>query len=141
MVKPTRWDKYLLEKPVAEVETVNVTSFQDSYPLSNVIDGDDFSWWIAGEDAFPQVITLILKEPQDIIGSRIRFQKDSSSYKHRVETSEDGVAWDVLYERECTGWDFKPTGMKKRLKYFRITIDKASEGRAGLAEVSLYKQE
>lgn len=141
VVKPTRWDKYLLEKPVAQVVTVNATSTQDGYPVSSVVDCDDFSWWIAGEDTFPQVITLILKESQDIIGSRIRFQKDSASYKHRVETSEDGITWDVLYERECTGWDFKPAGMKKKLKYFRITVDGASEGRAGLAEVSLYKQQ
>lgn len=141
VVKPTRWDKYILGMPVAEVETVNVTSSQDGYPVSNSVDGDDFSWWIAGGDVFPQIITLTLKEPLDIIASRIRFQKDSSSYKHRVETSGDGVTWDVLYERECTGWDFKPVGMKKKLKYFRITIENASEGRAGLAEVRLYRQE
>lgn len=141
VVKPTRWDKYLLEKPVAEIENVDATSFQTDYPLSNITDGDDFSWWIAGGDAFPQVITLTLKESSDIIGSRIRFQKDSSSYKHRVEISEDGVTWELFYERECTGWDFKPVGMKKKLKYFRITIENASEGRAGLAEVRLYKQE
>lgn len=140
VVKPTRWDKYLLEKPVAEIETVDATSSQNDYPVSNITDGDDFSWWIAGQDAFPQVITLTLKEPLDIIGSRIRFQKDSSSYKHRVETSEDGVTWHPFYDRECTGWDFKPVSMKKKLKYFRITIENASEGRAGLAEVTLYRQ-
>lgn len=140
VVKPTRWDKYVLEKPIAEIETVNVNSSQDGYPASNIVDGDDFSWWIAGEDAFPQVVTLVLKEPSEIIGSRIRFQKDSSSYKHRVEISEDGVTWEVLYERECTGWDFKPVRMKRKLKYFRITFEGASEGRAGLAEVSLYKK-
>ena len=104
-----------------------------------MIDGDDFSWWIAGEDTFPQIITLTLKEPTEIIAGRIRFQKDSSSYKHRVEISEDGSSWELLYEKECTGWDFKPVRMKKKLKYFRITIEKASEGRAGLAEVTLYK--
>lgn len=140
VVKPTRWDKYLLEKPVAEIETVHATSSQQGFPMTNIMDGNDFSWWIAGEDAFPQIITLILNRPSDIIGSRIRFQKDSSSYKHRVETSEDGVTWEPFYERECTGWDFKPVGMKKKLKYFRITIEHASEGRAGLAEVTLYKK-
>lgn len=138
VVKSTRWDKYLLEKPVAEIETVDVTSSQNDFPVSNITDADDFSWWIAGSDAFPQVITLTLKEPTDVIGSRIRFQKDSSSYTHRVETSEDGVIWQPFYNRECTGWDFKPVGMKKKLKYFRITIGNASEGRAGLAEVTLY---
>ena len=139
VVKPTRWDKQILERPTAEIEAVETTSTQEGYSESNLIDGDDFSWWIAGEDTFPQIITLTLKEPTEIIAGRIRFQKDSSSYKHRVEISEDGSSWELLYEKECTGWDFKPVRMKKKLKYFRITIEKASEGRAGLAEVTLYK--
>lgn len=107
VVKPTRWDRQILEKPKAEICSAEVTSAQDGYPESNLIDGDDFSWWIAGADAFPQVVTLALKEPVEIIASRIRFQKDSSSYKHWVEVSEDGASWELLYERECTGWEFK----------------------------------
>lgn len=139
VVKPTRWDKQILERPVAEIESVKVSSTQDGYPESNLTDSDDFSWWIAGEDTFPQVITLTLTEPTDIIASRIRFQKDSSSYKHRVEVSEDGASWELLYERECTGWDFKPVRLGKKLRYFRLTIDDVSEGRAGLAEITLFK--
>ncbi len=140
VVKPTRWERFVQEKPKAEIETIDVTSFQEGYPKSNIADGDEFSWWIAGEEVFPQVITLALKEPTDIVGSRVRFQKDSSSYRHRVEVSEDGVTWRLLYERECTGWEFKPVRMAEKLKYFRITVDSASEGRAGLAEVTLYKK-
>ena len=44
-----------------------------------------------------------------------------------------------MYERECTGWDFKPLQIVKKLKYMRITIEKSSEGAAGLAEVTIYK--
>lgn len=139
VIKPTRWDKYLLEKPHVAIQTVTATSTQAGYPVDQLTDGDDFSWWIAGEDTFPQVVTFTLERATEVVGSRIRFQKDSSSYQHRVETSEDGVEWTVLYERECTGWDFKPVGMKRTLKYFRIIIEKSSEGRAGLAEVTLYK--
>ena len=141
VIKPTRWDKYLLEKPRADIQTVTATSTQEGYPADHLMDGDDFSWWIAGEDAFPQVVTFTLERPTEIVGSRIRFQKDSSSYKHRVETSEDGVEWNLLYERECTGWDFKPVAMKRTIKYFRIVIERSSEGRAGLAEVTLYKNQ
>ncbi len=141
VVKPTRWDKYLLEKPHVDIQSVTASSTQDGYPVEHMIDGDDFSWWIAGDDAFPQVVTFTLQEPTEVAGSRIRFQKDSSSYKHRVETSADGVKWNLLYESECTGWDFKPVGMKRTMKYFRIIIEKSSEGRAGLAEVTLYKNQ
>ena len=140
VVKPTRWDMQILEKPKAEIASVKVSSTQEGYPETSLTDGDDFSWWIAGENTFPQTVTLALDEPTDIIACRVRFQKDSSSYKHRVEVSEDGASWQPLYERECTGWDFKPVRMKKKLQYFRVTIEAASEGRAGLAEVTLYKE-
>lgn len=48
-------------------------------------------------------VILTLKESTEIIASRIRFPKDSSSYKHRLEVSEDGSSWKLLYKRECTG--------------------------------------
>ena len=58
--------------------------------------------------------------------------------KHKVETSKDGERWEVLYERECTGWEFKPMTVDREIKYFRVTISGVSEGRAGLGEISLY---
>ena len=51
------------------------------------------------------------------------------------------MEWNLLYERECTGWDFKPVAMKRTIRYFRIVIERSSEGRAGLAEVTLYKNQ
>lgn len=73
-----------------------------------------------------------------VTASRIVFQKDSSSYKHKVETSKDGKEWVTLYERECTGWEFKPMTVDRYVKYLRLTIEGVSEGRAGLGEISLY---
>lgn len=139
VVKPTRWDKAILERPEAAVASVEVTSEQEGYPKANIVDGDDFSWWIAGTDAFPQTVTLALERTTEVAACRIRLQKDSSSYEYRVESSEDGVAWEPLFERECTGWDFKPVRIDRRMKYFRVTIVKTSEGRAGLAEITLYE--
>lgn len=77
--------------------------------------------------------------PSDVRGCQpYLFQKDSSSYKHKVETSEDGERWELLYERECTGWEFKPMTVDREVKYVRLTIENVSEGRAGLGEISLY---
>ena len=86
----------------------------------------------------PQVVTLMLDCPTYVAASRILFQKDSSSYKHKVETSEDGERWELLYERECTGWEFKSMTVDREVKYLRLTIENVSEGRAGLGEISLY---
>lgn len=138
-LKQTAWEKTILSKPVLPVKEVIVSgSQQEAYPASNVVDGDDKSWWIANEDRFPQVIMLTLKEPAFVSACRILFQKDSSSYRHKVEVSSDGVKWTTLYERECTGWDFKPQVVEKEIKYLRLTITHVSEGRAGLGEITLF---
>lgn len=139
VVKNTKWDKAILSRPKIEIEKIDGNKGAIDYPVKHVIDGDDFSWWISNEESFPQIITLTLSKEQNVYASRIRFQKDSSNYTHRVEISNDGIHWELLYERECTGWDFKPIPINKKLKYFRITVNKVSEGRAGLAEVTLYK--
>lgn len=139
VVKDTKWDKEILSRPVLKIEKIEGNSGVIEYPLVHVIDEDDFSWWISQEDSFPQVVTLVLPEVQDVYASRIRFQKDSSVYKHKVEISDDGESWELLYERECTGWDFKPIRLGKKFKYFRLIIENVSEGRAGLAEITLFK--
>ena len=139
VVKPTRWDRAILERPKVAVASVEVTSEQAGYAKSNIVDGDDFSWWIAGGDTFPQTVTLTLAQATDVAACRIRLQKDSSSYEYRVESSEDGLSWQPLYSHKCTGWDFKPVRIDKRMKYFRVTFDATSGGRAGLAEITLYE--
>lgn len=138
VVKPSSWQQRVLKKPRLKIASVHVKSSQEGYPASNIIDNDDQSWWIAGEGHLPCVIMLALEEPTWVTASRIVFQKDSSSYKHKVETSEDGEHWLTLYERECTGWEFKPMTVDRRMKYLRLTVDAVSEGRAGLGEISLY---
>lgn len=138
VVKPSSWQKRMLERPRLKIASVQVGSSQNGYPASNIIDNDDHTWWIAEEDKLPQVITLSLDRPVYVAASRILFQKDSSSYKHKVETSHDGEHWEPLYERECTGWEFKPMTVDREIKYLRLTIEDVSEGRAGLGEISLY---
>ncbi|NQX42307.1 beta-galactosidase [Pedobacter steynii] len=139
IVKPTKWDKGFLTKPKVEISNVSTTSSHPDFPTTNLLDGNDYSWWIANQDQVPQVVTLTLKESTTVVGSRVRFQKDSSKYRHKVEVSSDGKTWEPVYEKECTGWDFKPVRFKKTIKYFRVSILSASEGRAGLAEVTLFK--
>lgn len=138
VVKPSSWQKRMLERPRLKIASIEVGSSQNGYPASNIMDNDDHTWWIAGEEKLPQVITLSLDRPVYVAASRILFQKDSSSYKHKIETSRDGEHWEPLYERECTGWEFKPMTVDREIKYLRLTIEDVSEGRAGLGEISLY---
>lgn len=138
VVKSTTWQNLLRTRLPLKISKVETTTEQKKYEAAHIVDGDDSSWWIAA-DASPQVVLLGLEQAEDVFAVRIRFQKDSSAYTHKVEASMDGTNWETLYERECTGWDFKPVSIGRKLKYMRITIDKSSEGVAGLAEVTLYK--
>lgn len=139
VVKATAWENVICTKTPLKVVRVEATSEQKRYEASHITDGDDFSWWIADDESQPQIVLLELERSVNVFASRIRFQKDSSTYTHKVEISIDGKSWETLYERECTGWDFKPVQIGKELKYMRLTIEKSSEGAAGLAEVTLYQ--
>lgn len=139
MVKPGKEEKAILSRKRLPVSQVRVTSEHPDYPKEQIVDGDDFSWWIADSDVFPQTVTLELDQVVPVYAVRIRFQKDSSSYRHRVEYSEDGKEWHTAFERECTGWEFKPVRLEKRARYLRVTVTGVTGGRAGLAEITLFE--
>lgn len=132
-------ERSLLTLPKLKTDKVTATTAHSSYPIANLTDGDDRSWWMAENGALPQSVTFTFNNPITIKASRILFEKDSSLYGHKVEVSEDGTNWIVVYERECTGWDFKPVEINStNVKYFRITINKVSGGNAGISEVTLF---
>lgn len=139
VVKPTKWENKILSQPVIPVKSVKVNGSHPEYPSQNIIDGNETSWWIAEDEFVPQVITLETDNTTKVSASRIRFQKDSSFYRHKVEVSTDGNKWETIYERECSGWEFKPQPIGKEVRYFRLTINEVSEGRAGLAEITLFE--
>ena len=136
--KASGWEKEILAKTPIPIAKVDVASSHSMYPAHNLTDGNDRSWWIAGDDKTPQVVTLSMNDITYVTACRIMFQKDSSSYLHKVETSTDGVHWQLLFERECTGWEFKPVPVKRKIRHLRITIERVSEGLPGMAEVTLF---
>ncbi|MGV8829354.1 MAG: glycoside hydrolase family 2 TIM barrel-domain containing protein [Breznakibacter sp.] len=138
-IKPTTWESQISKKTKVQISRIEATSEQQRYPSAQLTDGDDNTWWIAGNNTMPQTVTLELEQSEKVYALRIRFQKDSSTYTHQVQTSTNGVDWEPLFQRECTGWDFKPVQVQKELKFIRIIIEKSSEGAAGIAEVTVYK--
>lgn len=142
VVKPTTREQQLLTLPVIPVATVTADSSQPDYPVSHITDGNPASWWISHSDELPQSVTLDLGRPVDVKACRILFQKDSASYAHRVDVSADGQSWEKVMERECTGWDQKPRELNlKGIRFFRLVFTAVSEGRPGLAEITLYAEE
>ncbi|MDL2255537.1 DUF4982 domain-containing protein [Parabacteroides sp. OttesenSCG-928-G06] len=138
VVKQSAWERQVSAREPLPVAEVIVSGAQKDYPASHITDGNDKSWWIADSDVYPQVVTIGLKEAMRVLACRIVFQKDSSYYTHKIEVSRDGENWMQLYEREVTGWEFKPLRINRTIKYLRITIENVSEGRAGIGEVTLY---
>lgn len=139
LVKPTTWESNIIKKDPLKINQIEATTAQQKYPASQLIDGDDTTWWIATDDQQPQIVTLKLDTPTTVHALRIRFQKDSSTYTHTIKTSTDGTHWDTLLQRACTGWDFKPILVQKELQFVQVIIEKSSEGAAGMAEITLYK--
>ncbi|KAA6302945.1 MAG: Beta-galactosidase [Candidatus Ordinivivax streblomastigis] len=138
VIKPTTWEKSILSKPQIAIQQVEVTGSQALYPASNSIDGNDGTWWITDNDRLPQIITLTLQQTEFVSACRIFFQKDSSAYQHKIEVSSDGEKWETLYERESTGFDFKPVVINKKIHYLRVVVTAVSEGRAGIGEITLF---
>lgn len=132
------WQESVLQRTPLPVVHVEATSQQALYPVQHITDHNDQTWWIAGDDRMPQTITLSLEEPRQVEAIRIRFLKDSSTYAHRIETSDDGVHWTPLTTRTCTGWDFKPLPVHRRLRHLRLIITQVSESQPALCGIDLY---
>ena len=132
--KPSTWQQKIMRGNPLVISSIN----GDGPDINKIIDGDDNTWWIAPSVALPHIVTLDLGDRKWVNAARIRFQKDSSSYGHFIEISNDGNEWTPLFRRECTGWDFKPLPINRELRYIRLTVTSVSEGRAGISEITLY---
>lgn len=71
VVKSSSWQKRILSKPCLKVAGVKTEGFQKGYPVTNIIDQNDRSWWFAQEDILPQTVVLDLGEKTYVEASRI----------------------------------------------------------------------
>lgn len=117
---------------------VQATGSHARYPLTNLTDGDDATWWMADDDTLPQVITVTFPSVQWVELMRLRFQKDSTYYGYHIETTSDGTTWTPLFEEEITGWDFHPREVRREVKAIRLTVTSVSDAAAGIAEWSFF---
>lgn len=130
--------EYQDERFIPTKVSVTYPTSDTKYPTSNIYDSNDESWWISPSGKLPQSVTLEFDNLEYASAGRIRFQKDSSTYKYRVEVSTDGKSWQELFTKESTGWDLKPFKIGCEIKELRITFLYVSEGNPGLAEVTVY---
>ena len=122
------------------VKKVTAEKESATFPASLMTDSREDSWWVSPSGDFPQRVILEV-EPRFVTALKIMFLKDSSYYRHRIETSADGQNWKELITRECTGWDFKPIPVRRTLRFIRITFLDVSEGNPGISEVTVFSEE
>lgn len=101
--------------------------------------------WLSASREFPQTVTLEFTEPQNLIGSRIYWEKDSSWYTYDLEVSADGENWNKVIDSITVGGQhYKPETFKelqKNITFARITIQNVDAGgdyNIGMAEWILY---
>jgi len=103
------------------------------------------SGWLSQSKEFPQTVTLEFEEPQNLLGSRIYWEKDSSWYTYDLEISSDGENWEkVIDSLRIGGQHYKAetfAEMKQNVRFARITIKNIEAGGnfvIGMAEWILY---
>ncbi|MCI5900799.1 MAG: discoidin domain-containing protein [Lachnospiraceae bacterium] len=101
--------------------------------------------WLSASKEFPQSVTLEFAEPQDLLGSRIYWEKDSSWYTYDLEVSKDGEKWSkVIDSLTVGGQHYKAETfeeMQTGVRFVRVTIKNIVAGgdyNIGMAEWILY---
>lgn len=106
------------------------------------------SGWLSSSKEFPQNVTVEFDKPQNLVGSRIYWEKDSSWYTYNLEVSTDGKSWTKAIEDQTIGGQhYKPetfTKVQENIKFARVNITNITAGgevQIGMAELILYGSE
>lgn len=101
--------------------------------------------WLSASREFPQSVTLEFTEPQNLLGSRIYWEKDSSWYTYDLEVSKDGETWDKVIDSITVGGQHYKAEtfqkLQKNVRFVRVTIrnvDAGGDFNIGMAEWILY---
>lgn len=101
--------------------------------------------WLSVSREFPQSVTVEFEKPQNLLGSRIYWEKDSSWYTYSIEVSSDGEQWTTALDSKTVGGQhYKPESFpanQENVKFVRLTIENIVAGgeyQVGAAEWILY---
>lgn len=101
--------------------------------------------WLSASKEFPQSVTIEFTEPQDLLGSRIHWEKDSSWYTYDLEVSQDGADWTKVFDQKTVSGQYYRADsfatVLKKVCFVRITITNIVAGgdfNIGMAEWILY---
>lgn len=138
--------------PDSAIEKISASSMESAdRDVDKLRDGVTLigTGWLALGTACPQTVTLELKKPYTLKGSRIYWEKDSSQYCYDLEVSTDGSTWTkLLPDRRVGGQFFKPESFEEpagNVKYVRVVLKEVVSGgvvdKIGMSEWVLYGEE
>lgn len=120
---------------------IKASSTKNGYSTKHLNDGNLENWWYA-ENNNNQEILLTLKNTQNLAGSRIIWEKDSTWYNFEIYVSNNGLKWKKVYNAEETGHDFNiEKWHAKNIKYVKIKFlnVRPKNSLLGVKEIELYK--
>jgi len=77
---------------------VAASSVQSGNDAWRACDGDPSTRWCADGGDVPQWFAIDLGRPHAVRGARVEWEQAGTAYRHRIETSLDGVAWTVAVD-------------------------------------------
>jgi len=113
---------------------VSASSNQSINPVGNSIDGNRKTRWAADGESVPQWIQLNLGEARKLAGVDIYF-KNPTWVHYRVEVSNDGKKWKVIYESKSQDviQDERPR-FDTESQFLRVTVDDLGSGWVTISE-------
>jgi type 1 glutamine amidotransferase len=110
--------------------TASSTRSPDHQPGA-AVDGKPNTRWCADGDSVPQWWQVDLGKPQDLTGLRIVWEQDGVNYRFKVEGSEDGKSWTMLWDQtQSDARDQERTHdvLAREVRFVRITVTRLQRG-------------
>ncbi|GAB3655617.1 hypothetical protein GCM10028791_26950 [Echinicola sediminis] len=101
IVSSTVPENIALQASANATSVYHLTSLQHdySYKANHATDENNATMWKAGDNSFPQSLTLDLEEVKDIKRVMTQFEFASYYYQYLLEYSQDGKNWKVFADK------------------------------------------
>ncbi len=100
------------------------TQYDYEYKPSYAVDNNNATLWKAGDNTFPQSLTLDLGAVKKVRRIATEFEFPTHYYQYKIEYSKDGTSWKTYVDRTRNKTPGSPMidDAKAKARYIRLTI-------------------
>ncbi len=115
---------YGAEVSASSIYQLQTLDLNYTYQPSHVTDQNNATLWMAGDNTFPQDLTIDLGEEQSVARIMTEFEFATYYYQYRWEYSVDGKEWEVFADRSENRIPGSPMIDDNQVKarYLKLTI-------------------